>query len=303
MPLISIIMVTLNSMGFIKEALESISGQTDKNFELIIVDNGSSDGTVEFIKKKYSRLTLIENRENKGFCRANNQAISIAKGKYILTLNSDVILDENFIKEIKRLVIDSNDTVGMVGAKILKLDRRTVDSTGLSLSKYKRFYDRGMGEIDNGQFDEKSKIFGPCAAAALYKREMLDDIEFNGEYFDSDFFFLVEDFDIAWRARLCGWNAVFSPKSLCYHLRSSSDYDTKFKQYLSFRNRYFLIIKNEVIKSIVKDIPCLIAYDLPRLFYLLITNRHTLRALYEMVKFTPAMLKKRSFIMSNRRSR
>ena len=132
---------------------------------------------------------------------------------------------------------------------------------------------------------------------------MLEEIKQDIGYFDERFLFLVEDVDLSWRAQREGWKALYCPEAVCYHLGNSSNTPKKTRQYLCFRNRYFLIIKNEVIKSIVKDVPCLIAYDLPRLFYLLITNRHILRALYEMVKFTPAMLKKRSFIMSNRRSR
>ncbi len=121
----------------------------------------------------------------------------------------------------------------MVSPKILRMDKKTIDSTGIILTKARRFYNRGAGETDSGQYDGKREIFGPCAAAALYKKEMLEQIKIRDnscairdnscpEYFDNDFFFLVEDVDLVWRANLSGWEGYFVPQARCYHWGNSS---------------------------------------------------------------------------------
>ncbi len=277
--LVSIVIVGYNAAKSIKECLDSIYHQTYKDFEVIFIDNGSGDNTFSILKT-YTRIKIIHNAGNRGFCAANNQGIRLARGEYIATVNTDIVLDKDFLKEM----MDSNvdDKTGLLGAKILKRDGKTIDSTGLLLSRLYRFFDRGSGEIDKGQYDKEPEIFGPCAAAALYKRKMLEDIEYNGEYFDEDFFFLGEDFDISWRALRRGWQARFVPSAVCYHSRNSTNFDPKFRQYLSFRNRFLTLIKNRAID--LKYIPTFLFYDIPRSIVMLFTNRYTLKAISEIYR-------------------
>ena len=214
---ISIIIVTYNSGRFIGQCLDSLSSQTDKDFELVIIDNGSSDDTREIIKRKMPAECLITNKANAGFSKGVNQGIGRSQGKNILLINSDVVLQDDFISRLKHALARLPFDVGMVSPKLLMPDKRRIDSTGLVLSVMRRFYDRGRGSVDSGRFDEKRDIFGPCAAAALYTRQMLEDIKTDTEYFDEDFFVLLEDFDVAWRARNRGWKAVFLPELVCFH--------------------------------------------------------------------------------------
>lgn len=286
--LVSIVIVGYNASRHLSACMEAVYNQTYRNFEVIFVNNGSTDDTASMLKS-YPDVRLIDNTGNRGFCIANNQGISIAKGNYILTLNSDIILDENFLVEMKRAI--EADDMALFGAKILSNDGKTIDSSGLALSWFYRFFDRGKGEIDRGQYNNQLDIFGPCAAAALYKKEMLDDIAYDGEYFDEDFFFLAEDFDLAWRAKKRGWKAMFIPKAVCYHIRNSTNFNRDFREYLSFRNRYFLLIKNSSLS--VRYLIVFFLYDIPRFLYMLLTNRYTCRALYEIIKYTPKMLRKR----------
>lgn len=288
--LISIIIVGYNSGEYLFGCLNSIYNQSYKNFEVIFVDNGSNDNT-RLILKSYP-VKIINNSCNKGFSCANNQAIKISRGRYILTLNSDVVLDRNFLSELEKTVKLNN--AGLFGTKILSTDKKTIDSTGLVLSSFYRFFDRGSKEIDRGQYDNKTGIFGPCAAAALYKKEMLEDIKYKEEYFDEDFFFLVEDFDLAWRARNKKWKAVFIPSAVCYHVRNGSNFNIKFKQYLSLRNRFFLLLKNGVIN--LRYLPVFLLYDAPRLACMLFINKYTCRAVYEMIKYYPKMAGKKEIL-------
>lgn len=279
---ISIIIPTYNSIKFIKPCLESISSQDYKDFEVIVIDNGSKDGTIDFMRENYPQIRLIENKENLGSCKARNQGITISKGRWILTLDCDVILERDFLKKIMCFVKGSEESMGVFQPKILNTDRRTLYSCGVYLSWLRRFYDIGKGQIDNGQFNTSEYIFGACSACALYKREMLEDIKEQTGYFDERFFFLVEDVDLAWRAQRKGWQAVFLPEARCYHYGNSSHSERKIKQHLCFRNRYYSIKKNEGLINYSKRIFPLLFYDLPRLCYMVFTNRCLFRKLFSM---------------------
>ncbi|MBU0633593.1 MAG: glycosyltransferase family 2 protein [Candidatus Omnitrophica bacterium] len=289
---VSIVIVTWNAGKFIRECLESVFSQNLDNLEVIITDNNSTDGTLEIIESYMPRVCLIKNDENKGFCFANNQAIAIAQGEYILTLNSDVVLDKDYISNLKKHFLNNNG-IGMVQGKFLREDKKTIDSLGLYLSLSKRLFNIAEGQTNMPEFGQMQEIFGPCAAAAMYKRKLIEEISQKGEFFDNDFYFLVEDFDVAWRARSFGWKAVYAPEAICYHLRNSSAHSLKFKQYLSFRNRYFMLIKNLSVKAAFGYTFYFLSYDLPRAIFLLFINPYIPKAIFEIAFFIPKLLQKR----------
>jgi len=286
---LSIIIVTYNVEDIINRCLESLQIQTYENFEVIIIDNGSKDNTSKITKKFLPLLPkaqLIQNSKNLGTCSARNQGIRLSSGEYIVTLDSDVILTQNFLDIIVNFLKYQEESVGIIGCKIMQLNNENIiDSTGLVLTRSLRFYDRGYGEIDKGQYDDKTNILGACAAAALYKKEMLDDIKQNSEYFDSKFFYLVEDFDIALSAKRKGWKTVFCSQAVCYHKRNGSNTSRQYKQYLTFRNRYYLLIKNKNYKKIEKNTYLFVLYDIFRLPFLLFTNPHTIKAIKKILNF------------------
>lgn len=292
MPEISIIILTLNSVRFIKSSLDSVFTQDYQDFEVIIVDNGSKDGTVSFIKENYPRVILIENKENLGAAGARNQGIRVSKGKQILTLDCDIILEKGFLRKMMSFEEEIEKSVGMFQSKILNVDKKTIYSCGIYLSKLRRFFDIGKGRFDNGQFNNSRYIFGACSAAALYKKEMLDEIKQDAGYFDERFFFLVEDVDLSWRAQRKGWKALYYPEAVCYHLGNSSNTSQKMRQYLCFRNRYYTIIKNENFKNIFISFFLLNPYELIRSFYLIFNNPYTLRAIKEAFGFIKEKNKK-----------
>lgn len=282
---ISIIILTFNSIKYIKLCLDSIFVQGYQDLEVIVVDNGSYDGTVDYIRNNFPQVILIENEQNLGAAKARNQGIEVSRGEWILSLDCDVILEKNFLRKTMGFVKESVDSVGMFQPKILRMDKKTVYSCGIYLSKLKRFYDIGKGKLDNGQFNASQYIFGACSAAAFYKRQMLEDIKEDSGYFDERFFFLVEDVDLSWRAQKRSWKTMYSPEAICYHSGNSSDYNKKFRQYLCFRNRYYSIIKNENLKEMSINFFLLFAYDSCRLFYLLFYNSYTLKAIKEIFRF------------------
>jgi len=283
--LISVIILTFNSIRFIRTCLDSVFAQDHRDIEVIVVDNGSTDGTVGFIEKSYPQVMLIKNKNNKGACKARNQGIAVAAGKFVLTLDCDVALEKDFISHVKKTIDRSEGRIGMVAPKILNDDKKSIYSAGIYLSKARKFYDIGKGQLDNGQFSRENHVFGPCSAAALYRREMLEGIAVDGEYFDEAFFFLVEDVDIAWRAQRKGWKAVFCPMAVCCHHGNSSKTDKKLRQYLCFRNRYYSMIKNKDLPGYSRNIIYLLVYDAPRLLYLILTNPYTFKAIKEIGRF------------------
>jgi GT2 family glycosyltransferase len=224
--LVSVTIVTYNSGRFIKRCLESVLAQKYPNREIIVVDNDSTDGTVDILEQFEDRCTVVYNPENIGFAAAQNQAIGIADGDWVLTLNPDVLLLPNFIQAL----VDAGqiDTkIGTVCGKLLAMTatfdipaRPLVDSTGIYFNPMLRHLDRGSQEVDNGHYLKHEYVFGATAAAALYRREMIEHISFDGEFFDSDFFVYREDADVAWRAQLMGWSCIYTPLARGYHVRN-----------------------------------------------------------------------------------
>ncbi len=278
---VSAVIVTFNSERFIKPCLDYFSSQDSKEPEVIVIDNGSKDDTVKIISNNYPKVILIRNEDNLGPAKARNQGIEVAKGSWILTLDCDTVPEKDFLSNFHKIRENLSPDIGIIQPKILQYDKKTIYSTGVFLSWLRKFYDIGRGEIDNGQFEEQKFVFAACSAAAFYRRNMLDRIKEKSGFFDENFFFLVEDIDLAWRARNRGYKTLYYPKAVCYHRGNSSGVNKRFRQYLSLRNRYLLLQKNDKIKGL-KKISLFLLYDLPRTLYLLFTNSYIFKGLNEL---------------------
>ena len=251
---VSVTIVTFNSGRFIKRCLESVLDQNHPLKEIIIIDNNSTDGTIDILEPFEDRCRIIYNEENIGFAAAQNQAIAASTAEWILTLNPDVLLLQGFIEA---LVAAGNvePSVGTVCGKLLTMsstfdfpEEPLVDSTGIYFTPNLRHLDRGSLEVDNGHFRNYEYVFGATAAAALYRREMIDDIEINGEFFDADFFVYREDADVAWRAQLMGWKCLYAPYAKGYHVRNALPGNRRALpaeiNMHSVKNRFLLRMKN-----------------------------------------------------------
>jgi GT2 family glycosyltransferase len=273
--------------------------QTYKNIEINIIDNNSSDGSIEFIKNNFPEIKLILNTQNRGFSIAHNQAIRISSGDYIIPLNFDITLTPTFVEEMVKAVETSPDT-GIVSGKLyITTDHKTniLDSTGITM-KGMFPADRGQYETDSGQFNELEHVFGASGATPLFRREMLEDIKLNNEYFDEDFFIYVEDVDLCWRSQLYGWKALYTPSAIAYHCRGATregDFEMN-KDYLliGHRNRYLAVIKNSILFSLLKNIIWILFYEL--WFYL----NYVIRGDFYILKVPLMVLKKISNILVKR---
>lgn len=301
MKAISVIVVSYNWSEQVIACLDSILAQDFQDYELTIVDN-SPEGIVNAaLRTRYPNALLIENRKNYGYCKALNQGIKQSSGRFILCLNDDVTLQANFISSVYA-AIEQDKKIGAVQPKVLKPDRRHIDTAGIFLSGFRRFYDIGSGKLDGELFDRPRFVFGACDAAVLYRKEALDDIKQGQEYFDEDFFCIVEDVDLSWRMQKKGWRTLYYPQAACVHKGGISRKKGPFRQYLVLRNRYLMLLKNESLPGFLRFPFIFLFYDLWRNLGMLITNPlFFLKANYELFRLSGRMLGKRKLAKHEKR--
>jgi len=252
--LVSVTLVTYNSSRFIQRCLESVLEQKYPRLEIIVVDNASTDGTVEVLDQFREACRIHLNPQNTGFAAAQNQAIALSSGEWVLTLNPDMLLLPDFIQAL----VDAgrlDQKIGTACGKLLTIratfdlpEQQLLDSTGIYFTPTMRHLDRGSQQVDNGHYQNFEYVFGATAAAALYRREMIDDISIHGEFFDPDFFVYREDADVAWRAQLLGWRCIYTPLARGYHVRSVLPGNRRALppeiNMHSVKNRFLMRIKN-----------------------------------------------------------
>ncbi len=281
-PLVSVIVVSWNSERFLEACLGSVEAQTYPRVELIVVDNASTDGSVRLVRERFPEAFLIQNTENEGFCAANNAGLKRARGAIILCLNSDAALDPTFLEEATK-AFAGDERVGMVAGKVLRFDRRTLDTTGQILTRSRRVLERGYGEIDTGQYDTPCDVFSVCGAVALYRREMIESVSLDGQFFDEDFFAFGEDIDAGWRARNMGWRCRYLPSAVASHYRGgtqspASETSRRGSQMARrpleiqahiVKNRYLSMLKNEEPSAFLINLPFILLRDLRIWAYLI----------------------------------
>ena len=248
LPLVSVIVLNWNGKKFLQECFESLKNQIYPNLELIMVDNNSSDGSVDFVKNNFSDIIVIKNNENFGFAKGNNIGIKTARGDYVFVLNNDTKTDKNCIKFLVETA-ENNRGIGMAAPKIVSINNpKLIDSVGMNIYPDGLARGKGRNETDSGQYNKTSEILFPSACAALYRKKMLNEIGL----FDETFFAYCEDTDLGIRARLAGWQGLTEPKAVVYHHYSGTfGKYSETKAFLTERNHFFVAIKNFPISLIL----------------------------------------------------
>jgi GT2 family glycosyltransferase len=208
------------------------------------VDNASEDGSVEFIKKNFPEVKLIQNESNFGFGGGNNVGIGQAKGEFIMILNNDTRLMPNCIEELRKS-IERDERFGASASKILlNHGDNLIDVAGIAICLDGLSIGRGRLE-DNNKFKKEEEVFFASDCACLYRKQMLYDIRVAGEFYDEDFFAYADETDLGWRARLAGWKSIYNPNAVVYHCHSASTSTySPFKAFLVERNRIWVVIKS-----------------------------------------------------------
>jgi GT2 family glycosyltransferase len=308
---VSVTIVTYNSGRFIKRCLESVLDQKYAPKEIIVVDNNSTDGTLDILEQFAERCRVIYNSENIGFAAAQNQAIRASNGDWILTLNPDVLLLPGFIQSL----VDTGQIdaqVGTVCGKLLTIkstfdlpEKPLVDSTGIYFTPMLRHLDRGSQEVDNGHYLVNEYVFGATAAAALYRRKMIEDIAIDDEFFDPDFFVYREDADVAWRAQLFGWRCIYTPHARAYHVRNVLPGNRRALPAAinmhSVKNRFLMRMKNITWDLYKQNWMSITARDAVVISCCLIREHSSLKAFWYVASNWRRVLLKRKEIMRRRR--
>jgi GT2 family glycosyltransferase len=237
--LISVVVVNWNRRELLRACLESLRAQTDVEFEVLVVDNGSEDGSADLAEKEFG-VRVIRNASNLGFCAANNQGIAAARGEFIALLNNDAEAEPGWLAALERACSRRPD-IGMVASKVLVWeDPRRIDKAGHLIFPDGQNRGRGSGEIDRGQFDAQEEALWPDGSAAMYRKAMLDQI--GG--FDEDFFAYGDDAELGLRARIAGWKCVYAPCAVVRHHRGATMGKSSGRRLeLIERNRVLLALK------------------------------------------------------------
>jgi GT2 family glycosyltransferase len=241
-PLVSIIILNWNGCSHLPDCLDSLAAQTFRDFEVILVDNGSTDASVDLVRDRYPWVRLLPLQKNSGFATGNNHGLDQARGKYIVTLNNDTRAEADWL-EVLVGVAEAHPRAGMVGSRICSFGNPDlIDSLGVEICRdgmsRGRYRHRRWSSLSLPAVEE---ILLPSACAALYRRAMLRKIGF----FDDDFFAYAEDTDLGLRGRLAGWDALLATDAVVYHKYSqTSGRLSPFKVRLVERNHYWVAVKN-----------------------------------------------------------
>ena len=235
----SVVIPNWNGRRFLAACLKSLQEQTYTDIEIIVVDNASDDGSQALVREGFPQVRLITLSENRGFTGACNIGMQAACGDIIALLNNDTEADVNWVNAIVEGFCNHQE-VGMVASKMLLFDRRDhFHTAGDTFATDGSAGNRGAWERDVGQYDRAEYVFGACGGAAAYRKSMLDDIGL----LDDDFFFLLEDVDLAWRAQLAGYKALYVPSAVVFHHLSASGGGVT-ASYYDGRNSIWVLVKN-----------------------------------------------------------
>lgn len=292
-PFVSVIVVNYNGKKFLSDCFNSLFLQVYRPFEVIMVDNNSNDGSVEYVQQNFPEIKVFSQSGNLGFAGGTNAGIRGAHGDFILTLNNDTIVSTDFITELVKPMI-SDPSVGMCASRMIFPDGR-INSAAICISRSGAAWDRGMGEPDQGQYDDVEEVFGPCAGAALYRHSMLDAIGL----FDEDFFMYMEDVDLAFRARLSGWKCIYVPAARVIHFHGGSTAPgSDASVYFGNRNLLWYTVKNFPKRTLLICLPWIVGRNISVIPFYLLKGRGKaiIKAKVDSFKGLPGMIKKRQSI-------
>jgi GT2 family glycosyltransferase len=270
--ILSIIIPTCNDTAYLQRALQSIFTQEHPPLEVIVIDNSSPDSISQSLKVTFPSVTVITNSQNRGTSYARNQGIALAKGKYIMFLDSDVELEKNFFSTFHTVQNKLPHDIAGISPKIIQQSTYRIFSCGLLITSIYRVYD-----IERDKFSDEVlspfAIDGPNSCCAILKKESLEQIK-EKNYFDEDFFFLFEDADLALRLKNKGKKCICLPQLACFHQGGSSNIPKQKRRYLCFRNRIYMIIKHARKGKLWVLVLKSFAYDCIRTLHFFLSNRY-----------------------------
>lgn len=307
MPTVSVCIVTYNSAEDIENCLQAVFQQSLPVESIVVIDNASTDGTPERVRRFADQIQFIVNEVNNGFAGGQNQAIRQTRSDYVLVLNPDVTLGKDYLSEIIRYM-EQHPAVGSATGKLVFASNTDVmDSAGLGMKRTRNAYDLGAGE-SAANWNTSQSVFGVSGAAAVYRTAMIRDLEFEGQFFDEHFFAYKEDVDVAWRAQKLGWSSYYVPAAHAVHHRGwkkggRSSVPLFVRQH-SYQNRFFTLLKNEPIGwHSIRIVPLILITEALKLGYIILREPGLLFCWPTILRSLPSMLKKRQWIKKKAKSK
>jgi GT2 family glycosyltransferase len=287
--LVSVILITWNSAEWLGACLGSVAAQNHEPLELIVVDNASSDASREIVREVSPDVSLIRNDANRGFSAAVNRGIGESRGEFVLLLNPDARMEPDYVSRLVRALEDAGERYGSATGTLFRGSgpeieaTPLIDSRGIRMTRSGRHFDIDAGKRAERPSGEPREVFGVSGAVALHRRALLDDVAIEGEVLDEDFFTYREDADLAWRARLFGWRALYVPQAVAYHVRlvtpaARATLSPEVNRH-SVKNRFLLRLKNEGLWLALRNAIFEIPRDLIVLAALLTVERSSFPAL------------------------
>lgn len=283
--------MTWNSRPYLEQLFAGIAAQHGIDYTVLIIDNASTDGTVEWIEKHIiqnqtgKKEVLIKNEENRGYAGAHNQGFEQCAAPYVLTLNPDAVLEPGFL-EHATTAITADASIASIQGKLYQILPKhgkpgIIDSCGLKMRFFGQIVDTGQNTTDKGQYASNRLIFGPTGAVALYRTAALKDVRERNGILDERFHSYKEDVDLAWRLKQAGWKSLFVPKAQAQHIRQvkkggRNERDERVKL-LSQHNHLLMLKKNLALRDWWR-IPWIIIYELLKLAYIILFEREILKA-------------------------
>lgn len=305
MPKVSVIVINYNGGDFTKDCLMALEGQTLKDFEIVLVDNCSSDNSLSEIRKFLGKgllsnsVKLISLERNLGFAGGNLAGLGHTEAEYIALLNNDAEPDKKWLENIVK-VMEAHPDIGICASKLIVFGTNVIDSAGDGFLTSLRGFKRGEGETSDF-YNSEEYVFGACAGAAIYRRTMLDEVGF----LDEDFFLIHEDTDLNFRAQLAGWKVMYIPSAIVYHkVRSTIGHMSDMAIYYSLRNTELTRFKNVSFGLFLRCLPYYALGIVIEFLYFGVKHKKLslyLKAKRDAIRLLPKILIKRRAIMNNKK--
>ena len=297
--IVSVVVPNWNGMRFVGMCLDSLAKLDFEDYEVIVVDNGSADGSREMIEEQYPDVKLLKLPDNMGFAIACNEGIKASNAEYIVLLNNDIEVTPDWLRELYE-GMERHPECGMGTTKMMFLDQRDVFyNTGDLFHSWSAGGGRGQGEKDVGQYEKEDYVFGACAGAGIYRREFFNQVGL----FDEDFFIFAEDVDLNMRGQLQGLKAVYLPKAKVFHIGTATVglYSDRYV-YLCKRNDIWVFIKNYSLKMYFKYLSSIWKHQFADITYFTYRGQGQvlLKSKWDALKLLPQMLCRRKKIQSTR---
>ena len=251
---VTVVVPNWNGKEYLKKCLDSLRVQ-DYDFDLIVVDNGSTDGSVSMVVTEYLEADLIAFPENTGFCHACNEGMKAADTPYVILLNNDTEVLSGFVENLVR-VIEADENIFSVSSRMLQIqDNDKIDDAGDRYTVFGWAYARGKGKTAE-LYDKPCSVFAACGGASIYRKSVLEKIG----YLDENHFAYMEDIDLGYRARIYGYENKYEPSAMVIHAGSASSGSryNEFKTKLAAANNAYMVMKNMPLLQLLINIPFLL---------------------------------------------